>query len=84
MGIIVKVYSREDGYFTIDNINKIRSYTKDEEYYAILETSSITGQQYYHIISCDIGFSMNEYEMDKFYTIKEKRKDKLTKFLKDE
>ena len=84
MEVIIKVYAKEDEYFTIDTINKMKSYTKDKEYDAIIKSNSISGQQYYYIESCDVGFSMNEYNMNKFYTIKDKRKDKLTNFLKDE
>ena len=84
MEVIIKVYAKEDEYFTIDTINKMKSYTKDKEYDTIIKSNSISGQQYYYIENCDVGFSMNEYNMNKFYTIKEKRKDKLTKFLKDE
>lgn len=84
MEVIIKVYAKEDEYFTIDTINKMKSYTKDKEYDAIIKSNSISGQQYYYIEKCDVGFSMNEYNMNKFYTIKEKRKNKLIKFLKDE
>ena len=84
MEVIIKVYAKEDEYFTIDTINKMKSYTKDKEYDAIIKSNSISGQQYYYIGNCDDGLSRYEYNMNKFYTIKEKRKDKLTKFLKDE
>ncbi len=84
MEVIIKVYAKEDEYFILNGTNISKVYTKDKEYDAIIKSNSISGQQYYYIEDCDVGFSMNEYNMNKFYTIKEKRKDKLTKFLKDE
>ena len=82
MEVIIKVYAKEDEYFILNDTNISKVYTKDNEYDVIIEY--IFDKPYYYIESCDDGFPRYEYNMDKFYTIKEKRKDKLIKFLKNE
>ena len=82
MEVIIKVYAKEDEYFILNGTNISKVYTKDKEYDVIIKY--ILDKPYYYIENCDDELSRYEFNMNKFYTIKEKRKDKLIKFLKDE